>query len=95
MTGAPDRDRAIDWMIHASSPTSQAEQSKYITYGPMRASGIDIIVAGEPWFHTGIDVMPQMPNTPELLKISVMGDPIWWADNGAEIDDRYGAWMGN
>jgi len=95
MTGAPDRDRAIDWMIHASSPTSQAEQAKYITYGPMRASGIDIIKAGEPWFHTGIDVMPHMPNTPELLKISVMGDPEWWSDNGAEIDERYGAWMGN
>ena len=95
MTGAPDRDRAIDWMIHASSPTSQAEQAKYITYGPMRASGIDIIVAGEPWFHTGIDVMPQMPNTAERLKISVMGDPEWWSDNGSEIDERYAAWMGN
>ena len=95
MTGAPDRDRAIDWMIHASSPTSQAEQAKYITYGPMRASGIDIIQAGEPWFHTGLNIMDHMPNTPELLKISVMGDPIWWSDNGAEIDERYGAWMGN
>ena len=95
MTGAPDRDRAIDWMIHASSPTSQAEQAKYITYGPMRASGIDIIKAGEPWFHTGLEIMDHMPNTPELLKISVMGDPIWWSDNGAEIDERYAAWMGN
>ena len=48
--------------------TSQALQAKYITYGPMRASGIDIIKAGEPWFHTGIDVMSHMPNTPELIK---------------------------
>ena len=95
MTGAPNRDAALDFMIHASSPASQAEQAKYITYGPMRASGIDIIVAGEPWFHTGIDVMPQMPNTAERLKISVMGDPIWWSDNGSEIDERYSAWMGN
>jgi len=95
MTGAPNRDAAIDFMIHASSPASQAEQAKYITYGPMRASGIDIIVAGEPWFHNGINVMDHMPNTPERLKISVMGDPEWWADNGSEIDERYGAWMGN
>ena len=72
-----------------------ALQAKYITYGPMRASGIDLIKAGEPWFHTGINVMDHMPNTPERLKISVMGDPEWWADNGAEIDERYGAWMGN
>ena len=95
VSGSPNRDEALAWMIHASSPASQAEQAKYITYGPMRASGIDIIKAGEPWFHTGIDVMPHMPNTPELLKISVMGDPEWWSDNGAEIDERYGAWMGN
>jgi len=95
MTGAPNRDAALDFMIHASSPTSQAEQAKYITYGPMRASGIDIIIAGEPWFHTGIDVMPQMPNTAERLKISVMGDPEWWSDNGSEIDERYAAWMAN
>ena len=95
MTGAPNRDQAMDFLIHATSPESQAEQAKYITYGPMRASGIDIIAAGEPWFHTGIDVMPHMPNTPERLKISVMGDPEWWSDNGAEIDERYAAWMGN
>ena len=95
MTGAPNRDAAIDFMIHASSPASQAEQAKYITYGPMRASGIEIIEAGEPWFHNGISVMDHMPNTPERLKISVMGDPEWWADNGSEIDERYGAWMGN
>ncbi len=95
MTGAPNRDQAMDFLIHATSPASQAEQAKYITYGPMRASGIDIIKAGEPWFHTGIDVMPHMPNTPERLKISVMGDPEWWSDNGAEIDERYAAWMGN
>jgi len=93
--GTPNREEALAWMIHASSPTSQAEQAKYITYGPMRASGIEIIQAGEPWFHTGIDVMGHMPNTPELLKISVMGDPVWWSDNGAEIHERYGAWMGN
>ena len=95
MTGAPDRDNAMDFLIHATSPASQAEQAKYITYGPMRASGIAIIEAGEPWFHNGIDVMPHMPNTAERLKISVMGDPEWWSDNGAEIDERYAAWMGN
>ena len=95
MNGAPNRDAAIDFMIHASSSESQAEQAKYITYGPMRASGIDIIAAGEPWFHTGVSVLDQMPNTPDKIAISVIGDPTWWADNGSEISERYGAWMGN
>ena len=95
MTGAPNREAAIDWMIHASSPMSQALQAKYITYGPMRASGIPIIEANEPWGPNDQNIMPHMPNTPERLKVGVMGDPVWWSDNGAEIDERYGAWMGN
>ena len=95
MTGAPNRDAAMDFMWHASTPEAQAEQAKYITYGPMRASGIPLIAAGEPWGPNGQNIMPHMPNTPERLKISVMGDPVWWSDNGAEIDERYGAWMGN
>ena len=95
VAGSPNRDEALEWMKWASAPEQQAGQAKYITYGPMRASGIDIIAAGEPWFHNGIDVMAHMPNTPERLKISVMGDPVWWSDNGAEIHERYGAWMGN
>ena len=95
MSGSPNRDEALAFMIHASSPESQALQAKYIPYGPMRASGIDLIKAGEPWFHTGVDIMPHMPNTPERLAISTVGDPIWWSDNGAEINERFSAWMGN
>ena len=39
--------------------------------------------------------MPHMPNTPERLKVSIVSDPQWWSDNGAEINERYSAWMGN
>ena len=95
VAGAPNRDAAIDFMMHASTPEAQAEQAKYITYGPMRASGIPIIQAGEPWGPGGVDIMPHMPNTPERLKVSIVSDPQWWSDNGAEINERYSAWMGN
>ena len=95
MSDSPNRDEALAFMIHASSPESQALQAKYIPYGPMRASGIDLIKAGEPWFHTGVNIMDHMPNTPERLKISTVGDPVWWSDNGAEINERFSAWMGS
>ena len=49
----------------------------------------------EPWFNTGVDIMPHMPNTPKRLKRSVVADPFWWADNGAEVSERFGAWKGN
>ena len=39
--------------------------------------------------------MPHMTNTPERLAVSIVSDPQWWADYGAEIGERYAAWMGN
>jgi len=63
----------------------------------MRKSSIDIIKKGEPWFthkDGDIDIMPHMPNTPKRLKKSVIADPFWWADNGAEVNERFSAWKG-
>ena len=34
MNGAPNRAQAIHFLIHASSTASQAEQAKWINYGP-------------------------------------------------------------
>ena len=42
-----------------------------------------------------IDIMPHMPTHPKVLKRAVIADPVWWADNGAEVNERYGAWKGN
>ena len=89
---------ALKFMAHASTATALAEQAKYIPYGPMRKSSIDIIKAGEPWFikYGGdIDIMPHMPTHPKVLKKAVIGNPEWWADNGAEVNERFGAWKGN
>ena len=49
-----------------------AEQAKYIPYGPMRKSSINIIKKGEPYFHTGgnIDIMPHMPTRSESFEKS-------------------------
>jgi len=88
---------ALEFMAHASSAVSNAEQAKYIPYGPMRKSSIGIIKKGEPWFITdagNIDIMPHMPTDPKVLKRAVIADPYWWADNGAEVSERFGAWKG-
>ncbi len=94
LKGTPNYDEALAWMIHATSPTSQAEQAKYIPYSPMRASADPIIAAGEPWFHNGQTVLNHMPNTPERMKISVIANPEFWDENGTEIGERFSAWMG-
>ncbi|HEX9771310.1 MAG TPA: extracellular solute-binding protein [Kiloniellales bacterium] len=91
--GTKNYDEALDFLIHASAPEQQAGQAKWINYGPMRKSGLDIIAANEPWYNTGVNVMPHMPNREEVMARSVFANPDWWADNGAEVAERYTAWM--
>ncbi len=91
--GSKNKAEAIEFLKHATTCASQAEQAKYITYMPMRQCGTDIIAKNEPWFHTGIDVLPHMPDTEERLKKSVFTDPVWWADHNAELKEQWSAWM--
>jgi len=93
MKGAPHRDAAMDFLVHASTTQSQAEQARYINYGPMRASAFEIIRKGEPWFYNGKNVMKYMPNRPEVMPRSVVASPEWWASYGDAISQRYTAWM--
>jgi len=93
--GSKNVAEAKEFVAHASSAESLALQAKYIPYGPMRPSSIDIIKAGEPYFNTGVDILPHMPTRPKVLKRSIIADPFWWADNGAEVHERFGAWKGS
>ena len=86
---------ALEFMAHASTAQALADQAKYIPYGPMRKSSIDIIKKGEPWFNTGVDILPHMPTAPKVLKRAIIADPFWWADNGAEVNERFGVWKGS
>ncbi len=90
--GTPNYDEALRFLVHATAPYQQAGQGKYINYGPMRKSGLDIIKANEPWFNTGVTIMEHMPNTEEHTKNAVFANPAWWADNGDSISERFTAW---
>jgi putative spermidine/putrescine transport system substrate-binding protein len=94
LKGSQNYDEALAFLIHASAPEQQAGQARWINYGPMRASGLAIIEAGEPWFNTGVNIMPHMPTTKAGLHNAVFDQPDWWADNGDAIHERYTAWMG-
>ena len=94
MKGAPHREEAIDFLVHASTTESQALQAKYINYGPMRASAFELMKKGEPWFHNGKNIMPHMPNRPEVMARTIVANPEWWADYGDSVSERYTAWMG-
>jgi putative spermidine/putrescine transport system substrate-binding protein len=91
--GSPNRDAALEFLRIATSPQAQAEQARWIPYGPMRRSALTIIAENEPWFHSGQDVMPHMPDRADVMERTVIADPAWWAENGERISARYEAWM--
>ena len=92
--GSTNYDEALDYLIHTSAPEQQAAQAKWIMYGPMRRSGLAIIAANEPWYYSGVDIMPHMPNRAEVMPRTVIANPGWWADKGGKTTERFKAWMG-
>lgn len=91
--GTRNYDEALDFLIHTSMAEQLAAQAKWITYGPMRRSALEIIAANEPWYHTGAEVLPHLPDREEVIARTIFADPDWWADKGAEVSERFSAWM--
>ena len=91
--GSKNYEAALDFLIHASAPEQQAAQAKWIPYGPMRKSALEIIANNEPWYNTGVNIMPFIPNRHEVMARSVNANPGWWARNGDRIAKRFVAWM--
>lgn len=91
--GTPNRAAAVDFLRHATTTEAQAEQARWIPYGPMRRSALETIAGNEPWFHNGNRVMPHMPDRAEVLARTVVADPDWWSANAERIAPRYAEWM--
>jgi len=69
-----------------------AGSAKYIAYAPWRKSSIGIMEKGEPWYKDGkTNMVPQMPTAPANTKNYFLVDPIFWADNGTELGEKWEA----
>ncbi|MGI9394821.1 MAG: extracellular solute-binding protein [Boseongicola sp.] len=91
--GSQRVDDAIDFLKIAFSTKAQAEQARWIPYGPMRRTALKVIAENEPWFNSGQEVLPHMPDRAEVMDRTVIADPDWWAKNSERVGARYMAWM--
>ncbi|MBV1789997.1 ABC transporter substrate-binding protein [Marinobacterium sp. D7] len=78
------------YLNFATSTQKLADQAKYISYGPARASSAPMVSTHA---DTGIDMKPHMPTSPENFFNPIKKDAIWWADNGDEMRERFNAWL--
>ncbi len=88
--GAPHKKEIMEYLYFATDTQRLADQSKFISYGPLRASSAPMVGKhGE----LGIDMAPHMPTNPENLKTAFYYDFEWWADHKDELAERFEAWL--
>jgi putative spermidine/putrescine transport system substrate-binding protein len=88
--GTKKLENAMKFVMFATSSQALADQTKYISYGPVRKSSVDLISTYE---GTDVKMAPHMPTAPANFKNALANSPEWWADNQDEMIKRYNAWM--
>ncbi|ATG45151.1 extracellular solute-binding protein [Phaeobacter sp. LSS9] len=82
--------RVMDFLKFATDTQRLADQAKFISYGPARASSAPLV--GK---HAvlGIDMAPHMPTDPANAGNVHVYDYEWWADNRDDLDAKFQAWL--
>jgi len=78
------------YLKFATDTQRLADQSKYISYGPARASSAALVGKHA---DTGIDMKPHMPTNPENFKNPIIKNAEWWANNKDDMNERFNAWL--
>jgi putative spermidine/putrescine transport system substrate-binding protein len=82
--GTPKMDEAYRFLAFASGAVPQAEQTKYIAYGPANKDAIPNIAK---------ETLPNLPTAPDNLATAWNIDTQFWADNGDQLKERFNAWI--
>ena len=82
--------RALDFVNFATDTQRLADQAKYISYGPARASSAPLVSTHA---ELGIDMAPHMPTDPNNAKNTFLFNYEWWADYRDDLDAKFQAWL--
>ncbi|WP_430512124.1 extracellular solute-binding protein [Pannonibacter phragmitetus] len=79
-----------EYIKFATDTQRLADQAKYISYGPARASSQPLVGKHE---ELGIEMAPHMPTNPENQKNYLVNNIEWWADNQDEVEAAFQVWL--
>lgn len=88
--GAPHMKEAMAYVKFATDTKRQADQAKFISYGPARASSAALVGKHA---ELGIDMAPHMPTAPANSKNVIYKDINFWADHKDELSEKFEAWL--
>jgi putative spermidine/putrescine transport system substrate-binding protein len=82
--------RVMNFLYFATDTQRLADQAKWISYGPARASSQPLV--GD-HAELGIPMAPHMPTHPDNQKNVLVNNSEWWADNQDEMESRFQVWL--
>ena len=88
--GAPDKEEVLKFVSFATDTQRLADQAKFISYGPARASSAPLVGKHA---SLGIDMAPHMPTNPENARNTLIYNYEFWADNVDDLNERFTAWL--
>ena len=88
--GAPNKDKALEFIAYATSTEGLRAQATYISYGPARKSALK----DELLYKDGKTVMgPHLPTAPENMTNALETSADFWVDRNEELNERFNAWL--
>ncbi|KUJ80100.1 extracellular solute-binding protein [Ruegeria profundi] len=82
--------RVKEFVKFATDTQRLADQAKFISYGPARASSAPLVGQHA---ELGIDMAPHMPTDPNNAKNTFLYNYEFWADYRDDIDAKFQAWL--
>ena len=86
----PNLELVMEYLYYATDTQRLADQAKYISYGPARASSAALV---DTHADLGIDMRPHMPTNPDNYFSPIVLDNDFWTDYGDELRERFANWM--
>jgi putative spermidine/putrescine transport system substrate-binding protein len=90
--GGNNVEAVMEFLYFATDTQRLADQAKYISYGPARASSSELVSTHA---DLGIDMNPHMPTHPDNYQTPIILDNEFWTDYGDELRERFASWMLN
>ena len=82
--------RVLNFLYFATDTQRLADQAKYISYGPARASSQPLV--GD-HAELGIPMAPHMPTNPDNMGNYLVNNIEWWADHQDGVEARFQVWL--
>ena len=82
--------QVLDFVYFGTDTQRLADQAKFISYGPARASSAPLVGQHA---ELGIDMAPHMPTDPNNAANTLLYNYEFWADYRDDIDAKFQAWL--